>query len=94
MAVTWDNFDKGFWVSSTNMRNLIEAAINASIQIQSLQNQVNVIQNQIGNLQNQQSQIWQNISDIWGDLADIHGDLADVFSYLLDHEQRLTAGGL
>ena len=94
MAYSWDDFDKAFWVSGTNIRNLIEKLIEASGNIDSLQSQVNNIQN--------------DLSDIHGSLSDVFGDLSDVYGYLAEHTQdiiillreiqdiknRLTAGGL
>lgn len=36
ISITWDSFDKAFWVSSTNMRNLMKATIDISVSIGSM----------------------------------------------------------
>lgn len=71
ISLTWDNFDKAFWVSSTNMRNLINGAINININL--------------GNVEDNVNNIGQEVGDIRDDLITTDGDLADVLELLQRH---------
>lgn len=41
IGLSWDNFDKAFWVSSTNIHNLINGAINIDINIGAVERDLN-----------------------------------------------------
>lgn len=73
MAISWDNFDKMFWVSSTNIRNLIDNAITSSEAHDRLYEQVQAIDQAVIDLKNQGD---NNFSDLKGDVADIWEALA------------------
>lgn len=40
ISITWDSFDKAFWVSSTNMRNLMKATIDISSSVGSMASEI------------------------------------------------------
>lgn len=49
-TITWDSFDKAFWVSSTNMRNLMKAAIGTSSDLNNMSTDLSEVMRAIRDL--------------------------------------------
>lgn len=90
-----DSFDKAFWVSSTNMRHIIDAAIAININLGNVEQQVDYIQNDINNMQNQIndnfSDLKGDVSDIWNALADDKRDIMNLAQLILSLQERVEA---
>lgn len=103
--LTADNFDKAFWLSSTNIRNLMKAAIDIDINVGTLENNMSNIQDQVDNIGNSGSDNSQDLLELM-DLLDKHIEnqktinenffalFQDLTKIVVDHEERLQNGGL
>ena len=92
--ISWNYFDKAFWVSSSNMHTVIELLILISMELNSILARLDAIEAEIADLwtainnaMGNITDIWMNISDIWSALADDAADinnLYDICRNLLD----------
>lgn len=75
--ITWDYFDKAFWVSSSNMHTVIELLILISAELSSILARLDAIEAEINDLWTAINNAMTNIADIWGSISDIWNALAD-----------------
>lgn len=64
IGISWDNFDKAFWVSSTNMRNLINSAIAMDINVGHVESDLNNAYAQINDLRDLIDSSAGSVSDL------------------------------
>lgn len=62
--ISIDNFDKAFWLSSTNIRNLMRAAIDIDINIGAVESSVGALSNSLDNIDSVLSGIQDQIDSI------------------------------
>lgn len=85
IGISWNNFDKAFWVSSTNMRNIINSAINIDINVGHVESDLNNAYDLIFKEMGDTSKIMDEIMDIWEEFADVYR--------ILDEIMDLISGG-
>lgn len=62
--ISTDNFDMAFWLSSTNIRNLMKATIDIDINIGAVESSVGALSNSLGNIASVLSGIQSQIDAI------------------------------
>lgn len=85
--ITWDYFDKAFWLSSSNMHTVIELLILIGGQLSNILARLDALEAEISDLWTALNNAQTNISDIWGSISDIYGSIADLWSDSIEHTE-------
>lgn len=88
IGLSWDNFDKAFWVSSTNMRNLINSAIRIDINVGGVEDKVGELHSIVDSITSGPlgiDAIWDEFTEVWNEFLSVY--------HILDEIMDLISGG-
>lgn len=88
IGISWNNFDKAFWVSSTNMRNIINSAINIDINIGHVESDLNNAYAEISNLRDLTESGAGSVSD----LKDYVDSVVELIETNMSNQQAINEG--
>lgn len=83
--ITWDYFDKAFWVSPSNIHTIIELLILISTQLNDILSRLDAIEADIRDLWTAINNAMGSITDIWGNIADLWQEIIDIWDDLAAH---------
>ena len=92
LNLSMNDFDKAFWVSSTNMRNLMRAAINIDINVGNVEDNVSQIGSEIDGLKDSADLATNpeyGIVAIWNTIVNLY----EITEDLLELIQSYHGGG-